>query len=165
MAAWAEFDPRPILRRLTEQGVDFVVVGGIAAVLHGSPRVTQDLDVCFASDAANLVALGRVLTELHARPAGVDEEVPFVADERTLARIEVLTLQTDLGRLDVMTRPDGAPRYAALRADAVAYDIGGFVVRVCSIPDLIAMKRAADRDKDRADVTELEAIERLSRER
>jgi predicted nucleotidyltransferase len=161
MVDWPPFRPRPIIQLLTARGVDFVVIGGYAAVLHGSPRITRDLDICCATDAANLSVLGRALTDMNAQPAGVDEEVPFVADERTLARIEVLTLVTDLGKLDVMTRPKDAPPYVRMRDRAERYDLDGVLVRVAAIPDLLAMKRAAGRKKDLADVEELEAIERL----
>ena len=109
MVEWPPFKPQPIIQMLTARGVDFVVIGGYAAVLHGSPRITRDLDICYATDAANLAALGRVLTDLRAAPAGVDEDVPFVADGRTLARVELLTLTTELGRLDVMTAAERRP--------------------------------------------------------
>lgn len=150
-----------ILRRLVERGVDFVVIGGIAAVLHGSARNTFDLDICFATDAANLAALGDVLTALGARLKGVDEEVPFVADARMLRRVELLTLVTTLGELDVLSRPPGAPAYEALRRNADRYDLDGINVSVASIDDLIAMKQAAGRPKDLLDIEELQAIKRL----
>jgi hypothetical protein len=152
-----------ILRRLVERGVDFVVIGGIAAVLHGSARNTFDLDICFATDAANLSALGDVLTALGARLKGVDEEVPFVPDARALRQVELLTLVTTLGELDVLSRPPGAPTYQELRGNADRYDVGGFNVLVASIDDLIAMKQAAARAKDLLDIEELEAIKRLRR--
>jgi hypothetical protein len=150
-----------ILRRLTARGVDFVVIGGIAAILHGSSRNTFDLDVCFATDPGNLEALGAVLLGLNARLRGVEEDVPFVPDAATLRKIQTLTLATDLGDFDVLSRPDGAPGYEALRRAAERYDLGGFSVLVASVSDLIAMKRAAGRDKDLLDVGELEAILRL----
>jgi hypothetical protein len=150
-----------ILRRLVERGVDFVVIGGIAGVLHGSARNTFDLDICFATDDANLAALGDVLTDLGARLKGVDEDVPFVPDARTLQGVELLTLVTLLGELDLLSRPPGAPAYRALRRNADRYDLGGFNVLVASIDDLIAMKQAAGRAKDLLDVEELEAIKRL----
>ncbi len=161
MSAWLGFEPREILRRLTERGVDFVVIGGYAAVLHGSPRITQDLDITFATDPPNLEVLGTVLGELRARLYGVYDDVPFVADGRTLARAELLTLQTDLGKLDLLARPAGAPPYATLRRRAASFDVGGFLVRVADIEELIEMKEVVGRPKDLADIAELDAIARL----
>lgn len=161
MTVWPEFKPREILGLLTKRGVDFVVIGGYAAVLHGSPRVTQDLDITFATDPPNLDALAKVLTDLRARLYGVGDEVPFVADQRTLARVELLTLETDLGKLDLLALPAGAPPYADLRQKAARFDLGGFLIRVADIPQLIAMKEIAGRPTDLADIAELEAIARL----
>jgi hypothetical protein len=161
-ARWPEFDVGELLRRLVAQGVDFVVVGGIAAIAHGSPRLTRDLDIAYAADKANLEALGAVLIGLEARPAGVAEEVPFVADARTLADVQLLTLTTVAGRLDVMTRPDGAPSYDVLRRRAERQRIANVSVLVASIDDLISIKRAAGRNKDLGDIDELEAIKRLA---
>lgn len=161
MTVWPEFKPREILGLLTKRGVDFVVIGGYAAVLHGSPRVTQDLDITFATDPPNLEALGRLLTDLHARLYGVDRDLPFVADERTLARVELLTLETELGKLDLLALPAGAPTYSDLRGHAARFDVGGFLVRVADIPQLIAMKEIAGRPKDLADIAELDAIAHL----
>jgi hypothetical protein len=161
MAERPPLSPDEILRRLVERGVDFVVIGGIAGVLHGSARNTFDLDICFATDEANLVALGDVLTALGARLKGVEEEVPFVPDARTLRQVELLTLVTSLGELDLLARPPGAPAYQELRRNADRYDLGGFNVSVASIDDLIAMKQAAGRAKDLLDIEELEAIKRL----
>lgn len=158
-------DAGEILRRLVARGVDFVVIGGIAGVLHGSARNTFDLDICFATDDANLSALGEVLIALGARLKGVEEAVPFVPDARTLRRVELLTLVTSLGELDVLARPSGAPAYPDLRRNADRYDLGGFNVSVASIDDLIAMKQAAGRAKDLLDVEELEAIKRLRHRR
>jgi hypothetical protein len=150
-----------MLGMLTARGVDFVLVGGYAAVLHGSPRVTRDLDICYATDHENLRAVAKVLEELNARPAGVVENVPFVPDERALSKVELLTLETDLGRLDLLAAPAGSPGYDRLRARAARYEIGGFLVKVAEIEDLLAMKAAAGRPKDLADIVELEAIARL----
>jgi hypothetical protein len=150
------------MRALTGRGVDFVLVGGFAAVIHGSPRLTQDLDITYADDEANLRALGEALRDLEARLRDVDEDVPFRPDERSLGRVELLTLDTSAGPLDLVLHPPGAPPYAALRQRAKRVDVGGLAVLVASIDDLVAMKRAGGRAKDLADVEELEAIERLS---
>lgn len=161
MTARPELDAEELLRRLTARGVDFVVIGGIAAVLWGSPRMTFDLDICFALDDGNLEALGSVLVELGASLKGVADEVPFVPDAATLRRVELLTLSTSAGELDLLAQPPGAPDYNSLRRRASRVDIGDFHVLVSSIEDLIAMKRAGGRNKDLADIDELEAIRRL----
>src|SRR5438552_2573526 len=134
-----------------------------APFLIRSARNTFDLDICFATDEANLAALGDVLSALGARLKGVDQELPFVPEARTLRQVELLTLVTSLGELDVLTRPPGAPPYQELRRGADRYDLGGFNVSVASIDDLIAMKQAAGRAKDLLDIEELEAIKRLRR--
>lgn len=161
-AEWPAFNPRAMLARLTEGGVDYVVIGGIAVIAHGYVRTTRDLDIAFAGDAANLEALGRVLTDLEARLRGVDEEVPFTADARTLAGIQLLTLDTSLGWLDVHKVIAGVGRYEDLRRRATNTSFDGLPVRVASIDDLLAMKAAAGRGVDRTDIAALEAIKRRS---
>jgi len=159
----SELDAQEILRRLTARGVDFIVVGGIAAVLHGSAQMTFDLDICYATDRSNIEALAEVLLELRARLKDVQDEVPFAADAQTLRRVEMLTLSTDLGELDVLARPAGSPGYESLRRSAERFDLGGYSVLVASIDDLVAMKLAAGRTKDLAAAEELAAIQRLRR--
>jgi predicted nucleotidyltransferase len=159
---WPRFELAALLRRLEDASVEFVVIGGIAAIAHGSPQITQDLDIVFATDEANLERLGRALTGLNARLRGVAEDVPFVPDARTLRHIRVLTLDTDEGRLDVMVQPDGSKGYEQLLAGSIEAIVGGTAVRVAGLDDLIAMKKAAGRPKDRIYVEELEAIKRLS---
>ena len=156
-----ELDVERLLGVLTRSEVDFVVIGGIAAVLHGSARATFDLDVCFAPDAANLERLGDALGALQARLRGVAAEVPFVPDGKTQRRIAVLTLNTVAGDLDVLRAPAGAPRYDVLAKRADRVEIGGDEILVASVEDLMAMKAAAGRPKDQADLVELEAILRL----
>jgi predicted nucleotidyltransferase len=163
VADWPDFEPDALLRRLTAAGVDFVVIGGFAAIAHGASVLTSDLDVCFAADDANLRALGAVLVELGASLRGVKEDAPFVPDAATLRRVSVLTLDTPDGPLDVLVEPSGAPPYELLRRRAERLDLGGFAVLVASLDDLIAMKRAAGRAKDLLVVDELEAIRRLRR--
>ena len=157
----AEFRPRALLAHLTLHGVDFVLIGGVAAVMHGSERNTFDLDICPAQDAGNLDALGKALLEIDARLRGIEEDVPFVPDGRTLRGMQILALDTSLGPLDILTRPDGSPPYRSLRGRAARMDFGPAAVLVASIDDLLTMKRAAGRPKDEEDVERLESIKRL----
>lgn len=163
MANWPEFHPGQILAELVAAGVEFVVIGGYAAIAHGSGQLTRDIDICFASDEANLHHLGEALIGLEARLSGVPDEVPFVPDAGTLKNFEVLTLMTREGRLDVLKAPDGAPAYGTLRRRATHVEVDGVPVPVASLEDLIGMKRAANRDKDRIALEELEVIRRLRR--
>lgn len=158
---WPDFDVRELLKRLTSAGVDFVIIGGVAVVLLGSARMTRDLDIVFAPDPTNLEALGGVLVDLGASLRGVEEDLPFVPDATTLDRVEVLTLNTSAGWLDLHRRPQGAPSYERLRKRAERLMIGEMAVLVASLDDMIAMKRAAGRPRDLADIEELQAIARL----
>jgi hypothetical protein len=162
-AEWPDLDVEEMLRRLVAAGVDFVVVGGIAMILLGSSRLTRDLDIVFATDKVNLESLSDVLLGLEAQLREVPDEVPFVPDERTLANVELLTLDTSAGWLDVHRRLDGAPAYEALRKRAERHNVGDFSVLVASPDDMLAMKEAAGRSVDLADVEELKAIIRLRR--
>lgn len=163
MESWPEFRPTRLLSRLTARGIDFVIIGGFAAIAHGTARLTDDLDICFGPEPANLSALGALLVELGSSLRGVADDVPFVPDARTLGSIDLLTLATVDGPLDLLRAPAGAPRYDTLRRRAERVDMGGFVVLVASLDDLIAMKRTAGRPVDLIDVESLEAIKRIRR--
>ena len=154
-----------LLERLAGGGVDFVVVGGIAVIAHGYVRNTKDLDICYAPAQGNLEALGRVLLELDARLRGVEEAIPFVPDARTLRGVQILTLDTREGGLDLLVDPAGSPGYEALEAHAERVDFDGFEILIASVEDLLAMKRAANRPQDQPDIDALSAILRLRRKR
>jgi hypothetical protein len=143
---------------LADAGVRFVVIGGVAARLHGSPSFTEDIDVCHARDAANLDRLSAALDGLHARLRGIAEDVPFILDARTLAAGGNFTFVTDAGDVDVLALPAGVDGYEDLARNAEELDVGGFVVKVCSLDDLIRMKRAAARPKDLAELEILYAL-------
>ncbi len=152
-----------LLRRLTDGQVDFVVVGGVAVIMQGAPRFTKDLDICYSTDIQNLDRLGAVLTSLGARLRGVDEDVPFVPDGHTLRHTQILTLTTPDGNLDLLVKPDGSPSYTTLRAHANQIDLDGITVRIASVEDMIAMKRASARPQDLVDLESLEIARRRGR--
>jgi hypothetical protein len=158
-----DFNPEPLLRHLAQAGVDYLVVGGVAVAAQGYGRSTKDLDIVYATNAANLERLGDVLVELGARLRGTLEAVPFVPDARTLKRTQILTLDTSLGSIDLLVDPDGAARYEEMRERADVIDLDGITFRVVSLEDLLSMKRAAGRPQDVADIDALLTVNRVKR--
>jgi hypothetical protein len=154
----AAFDPVRSLAALIDAEVEFIVIGGVAGAAHGSPSVTQDLDVCPRRTPENLERLAAVLRGLAAKLRGTDDDVPFLLDARTLSEGDHFTFATDAGDLDVLGTPAGTEGYDDLIRDADRVDLGGFTVAVASLDSLIRMKRAAGRPKDRVEVEILGAL-------
>jgi hypothetical protein len=151
-------DPLGVLRAFADGGVRFVLIGGQAARARGSSMLTKDVDVCYDRAPDNLERLAAVLNAMHARLRGVDEDVPFVLDARTLRNGDSFTFDTDFGAVDVLATPSGTSGYDDLVAGADRLDLGGITVHVVALDDLIRMKRAAGRPKDRIAVDELIAL-------
>lgn len=152
---------RSMLSGLNRSRVSYVVIGGVAATVHGSASVTIDLDICYDPAPDNLQRLARLLNRWNAYPRGVEPGLPFIMDERTMRAAPVLTLVTDEGALDCMDRVAGVGEWMAVRkaSQPVAWD--GLRFRVLGLDALIAAKRAANRPKDRIALIELEAIRML----
>lgn len=146
-----EFRPELILAALQEQDVRCILVGGFAAVIHGSPYVTTDIDIVPEASAANLARLSAALRDLHARvwTSSVPTGLAFQHDAESLGRVEIWNLITDHGRLDICLRPSGTSGYADLARDAVRLRILGVDVDVASLADVVRSKEAAGREKDR----------------
>ncbi len=157
------FAPQQILAALTRQRVDYVVIGGIAAALYGSPSATFDLDICYSREQENLVRLTAALRELNARlRVGRDHTpLPFRLDPRTLRAGDSFTFETDAGPFDILGTPSGSGGYSDLAATAVEMELGGSTTKVASLDSLIAMKQGAGRAKD---VAELEILYALREE-
>jgi hypothetical protein len=154
------FDPLAALRVLVVHDVRFVVIGGYASVLHGSALFTYDADVCPARDPENLTRLCAALEEMDARlrVATEPDGVAFSCSDRFLAHMTMLNLMTRFGDFDLSFRPAGVDGYEDLLEHAVEFDVGGFVVRVASLDDIIQSKEVADRAKDRAALPQLFAL-------
>jgi hypothetical protein len=145
------FQPAEILGALERHGVRYVVIGGLAATLHGSPLMTTDADICPARGGDNLQRLARALVELRARirTPGVPEGLAFACDAAFLSRIDVaLNLTTRFGDLDLSILPSGTRGFEDLRQDAVMMSLMGRPVAVASLADVIRSKEAANRPKD-----------------
>jgi hypothetical protein len=153
-----EFQPQALLQALLDHRVDFVVVGGLAAMSHGSAYPSFDLDVAYARDRRNLERLAAALRELGATLRGAPADLPFQIDAETLDAGAHFTFATPYGALDILDRPDGSPAYAELRADATRAVIEGKPALVASIDHLIAMKEATGRPHDKTVAAELRVI-------
>jgi predicted nucleotidyltransferase len=150
---------RELLERLTKAEVRFVLVGGLAVNAWGYVRGTRDVDVVPDPDSENLIRLDALLQELGGR---VDVGGQLLAGDAisTFLRTGDRTLvDTELGQIDVLQGLPQVPPYATLEAEATNVDIGGLVVRVCSLEHLLEMKRASARLRDKDDLEALEAIQ------
>lgn len=142
-------DLASLLGALNRNGVDFVVVGGIAGLAQGSAYPTFDLDVAYSRDKANLERLVRALRDLNVTLCGAPKDLPFQLDARTLENGANFTFDSPFGKFDVLGDLEGSGGYEKLRSKAPVESIAGVDVRVASLDHLIAMKRAANRPKDR----------------
>jgi hypothetical protein len=140
---------QPILAALIRHGVDFVLIGGLAGLAHGSSYPTYDLDVAYSRDAANLERLASALRELNVTLRGAPDDLPFQIDAQSLASGANFTFQTEYGWFDIVGDVAGISSYEQLRADARTENVEGSEIRVASIDHLIAMKRASNRTKDK----------------
>ena len=151
-------DLRALVTALERHRVRFVVIGGVAAQAHGSPSMTYDLDVCVARDRENAAALAAALRDMHAYPRAAPAGLPFQLDAQALLSRDLSTWATDFGDLDTLGEPTPGLRYEDLVANATMETIAGQRVLVAGLDDLIAMKRAAGRPKDRIELEVLGAL-------
>lgn len=145
------FDPDAILTALEKEGVRYVVIGGLAAVLHGSPLLTQDVDICPARDLENLQRLASALRSIGAkiRTDDVPEGLAFACDELFFRNVDLVNLTTIHGDIDVSFVPSGTRGYAELSQGARPLAIGNQLAPlIADLEDVIRSKQAANRAKD-----------------
>jgi len=147
-----------LLRRLAEADAEFVVIGGLAVSAWGVIRGTKDVDIVVAPDVDNLKRIAAVAVAAggHVQQGEALLGSPF-SIASALASGDQVMIETDLGRLDVVQGLDGVPSYEQLRTRARQAEVLGVAVAVCSLEDLKAMKKAAGRTRDLADLEDLEA--------
>lgn len=158
-----EFNPVPILVRFADAAIDFVVIGGVAGGAHGSAYATEDVDVAYSRAGDNLEKLAALLRDLGATLRGAPSALPFILDARSLGEGGNFTFDTELGSVDILAFPSGAPAYDVLRANAMEIVVEGRHVLVASLDHLVAMKEAAGRTKDKLHASEYRGISDLLR--
>ncbi len=159
-----ETDFRSIVRLLAESGIEFVVIGGVAAIAHGAGRVTYDVDVVYRRTRENMQRIVDAFAPIEPYLRGAPPGLPFKFDLTTLRHGLNFTLITKLGQVDLLGEVAGEGTYAALLPFVESKEAFGLSLPCVSLEKLIALKRAAGRPKDFEPIAELEAIrqERLS---
>jgi hypothetical protein len=146
-----------LISQLNAAGVRYIVIGGFAGILHGSPRLTQDLDVVYERSAENVARLVDALAPFEPYPRGAPPGLPFRWDARTVLNGRNFTLITSLGWIDLLGEAGGLT-YDLLLPDSQEFEVNSERVLGVTLPTLIALKRAAGRPKDFEALAELEAL-------
>ena len=154
-----------MLKVLSRHHVKFVLIGALAARMHGYPRFTADADITPADDKPNLGHLAAALRELDAKvyTESVPQGLPFDCSAPALARARMWNLVTNAGRLDIAFEPAGIDGYADLAKDATSFDAFGVHFLVASLDDIIRSKESTGRAKDQEDVVLLKALKRIQK--
>jgi hypothetical protein len=147
-----------LIRHLAAADVRFILVGGFAGTVFGSPRVTIDLDVVYSRDPGNLERVATALDALSPYLRGAPPGLPFVLDVPTLMRGLNFALTTTLGDLDLLGEVAGAGTYERLLPRSQELTVLGTRIRVVTLAELIHLKRAAGRPKDLESIAELELL-------
>ncbi len=150
-----------LLRALTDEAVEFVVIGGVALVVQGAPRTTADLDICYARTPENLERLARALGPLAPTLRGAPPGLPFALDARSLRSGLNFTLDTNRGELDLLGEVPGVGGYSAVAATALPLELYGRPVLVMGLDGLEQAKRSAGRLKDLADLGYIAELKKL----
>ena len=150
-----------LLERLVNRGVDFVIVGGFAGVVHGCTYVTQDIDICCDFSPANLLALQRALVDLEPVHRMTPQRKKLELTEETCAQFKNLYLDTKEGQLDCLSVIDGLGDYSQAKQESERIEVEGTKMRVLSLEALVRTQRAMNRPRDKEAVSQLEAIREL----
>ena len=154
-----------MLRRLNDGGVEYVLIGGVAAIAHGSPSSTDDLDVFAPFDHENIVKIVRAFEGTRLKWRHRPDLPVLTPDNPQLVGLKNMYLRCDLGQMDVLGELPEAGTYREVAARAVEMDVGNIRCRVIDIDTLITVKRTVARDKDLRVARELEVIRKLLADR
>lgn len=155
-------DCEALLSTLQKHQVEFIVIGGAAAIAHGATRLTQVLDIVYRRTPSNLDRLVNALREYKPYLRGAPPGLPFVWNSQALARGLNFALVTSIGDIDLFGEIPGGGSYEDVRKDAIELQVFGAPCLYLSLPQLIRAKRATGRPKDLEALAELKAIEEES---
>jgi len=147
-----------LFRVLAEHGVDYLIIGGVAAQVHGRRRTTKDLDVTPAPDPENFERLAAALVALDAHPVELGPSAPTPTAEQLRVTPIVPPLTTRHGELHIVNEVPGATAYAGMRTRALTTDLDGITLHIVGVDDLIRMKQTAGRPSDIEDIEALTTV-------
>jgi predicted nucleotidyltransferase len=153
-------DLRELFRVLADHEVDYLVIGGVAAQVHGRRRTTKDLDVTPLPDPENFERLRAALVALDAHPVELGPSAPTPTAEQLSIAPVVPPLSTRHGELHILNEVPGARAFTEMRARALKTDLDGVAVQIVSVDDLVRMKQTTGRPSDIEDIEALTAIAR-----
>lgn len=151
-------DLETLLKRLLDQRVEFVIVGGYAVMAHGAPLVTQDVDICCRFNAANLLRLQAAAADLHPVHRMTPQKLPLHLTRKSCVGLKNLYLRTDLGVLDCISEVLGVGDFDVVLGESLPVQLGFGECRILSLDALIRAKEAMNRPRDREAVVQLKAI-------
>ncbi|MBI3195718.1 MAG: hypothetical protein HYZ34_14815 [Ignavibacteriae bacterium] len=149
------------LKRLSEAHIEFVVIGGVAAAFLGSSYATYDLDICYNRTKENLEKISDCLLPLNPKLRNAPEDLPFTLDAPTLKAGLNFTLETTLGKIDLLGEVGGVGFYKEVKTHSKEIRVDNFSVWVLNLDALIKSKKFAGRKKDEPVIVELEAIKEM----
>lgn len=152
-------DLKKLLELLLKNEVEFVLIGGFAAVVHGSSSLTQDLDVCFVFNPENIRRLLKALGEIHPLVRAGKGMIPLGDDVERLSQYQNLYIHTDLGMLDLLGKVSELGDYQDVARHAVSIELFGFPCPVLDIESLIKSKEGIGRPKDKEVILQLKVIQ------
>lgn len=153
-----------LLERLAKAGVDFVIVGGFAGVVHGCTYVTQDIDICCDFSATNLLRLQQAVSNLHPVHRMTPNRKKFQLTKENCGQFKNFYLDTDIGRLNCLGSIDGLGDYLIVKKASVSIHVDNMQLRVLTLNALIKTKKAMNRPRDKEVVIQLEAIKKLKKQ-
>ena len=151
-----------LLKLLTENEVQFVIIGGVAATLHGSSMVTEDIDFCVPFTVDNMNVLLRAFKDIHPTHRVIGDDRPLTESAEDLSAFKNLYLKTDLGYIDMLSEVKGVGDFKAVKQASVEAELFCAKCPILDLDALIDAKKQMDRPKDKETVIQLEAIKERS---
>lgn len=154
-----------LLKRVSQAGIEFVIVGGYAGIVQGCTYVTQDIDICCVFAPDSLLALQKALADVHPVHRMTPGRKPLELTAESATGFKNLYLDTDLGRLDCLSTIEGLGDFAQVKQASEQFEVEGMRLHVLTLDALIRAKQALNRPRDREILRQLQALRELRRDK